>query len=132
MYQTGMAADVVWGAVFEVPDSEIGQLRTAEGEGDGYHESSVQVEFPAGCEESVTAFIADADAINSALRPYIWYWDLVVAGAEEHGLPMEYIAILRATAAMEDPDPSRKTKVEAEEALSRHRANRLGREPIQS
>ncbi len=122
VYETGIAGDVVWGVVFEVPDAEMNQLRTAEGSGHGYHESPVRVEYPDHSTDDVTAFVADADAINVSLQPYVWYLDLVLAGAEEHELPEKYVRVLRAVHAVPDPKPHRRTKIEAEHALARHRS----------
>jgi hypothetical protein len=31
------------------------------------------------------------DAIDDRLKPYSWYKDFVMKGAQEHGLPLEYI-----------------------------------------
>jgi hypothetical protein len=49
----------------------------------------------------VVLYVADADSIDDALRPYSWYKRFVVDGARQHGLPEEYVNI---TAAMPDVD----------------------------
>ena len=38
------------------------------------------------------------------MRPYSWYKAFIVRGAEQHGLPGEYIAQLGAIEALGDPD----------------------------
>ncbi len=48
-----------------------------------------------------------ATSTDSALKPYTWYRELVVAGAREHGLPHEYVQSLQVAAAVEDPDRER-------------------------
>ena len=57
------------------------------------------------------------DKIDDALVPYRWYYDLVLSGAEEHGLPIDYVAGLRAIPFTHDPKPDRKERLEALEVL---------------
>jgi gamma-glutamylcyclotransferase len=56
--------------------------------------------------------------------PYNWYHELVVAGAEQHALPDSYIAKLREERSVNDPQPDRDSKVEAEKVLSEYYATR--------
>jgi hypothetical protein len=44
-----------------------------------------------GQDVQVQTYIADHDAIDDRLKPYSWYKDFVMKGAQEHGLPLEYI-----------------------------------------
>ena len=56
----------------------------------------------------VDTYIADATAIDDNLQPYSWYKDFVLAGAEEHQLPSEYVENrVRAVHAIRDPDLER-------------------------
>ncbi|MGI9292180.1 MAG: gamma-glutamylcyclotransferase family protein [Gammaproteobacteria bacterium] len=41
------------------------------------------------------AFTALSHAITDALKPASWYCDMVIAGAEMHDLPSDYVAALR-------------------------------------
>jgi hypothetical protein len=53
----------------------------------------------------VCTYIADASFIDDSLQPYSWYKDFVLAGAEEHGLPAEYVeSRIVAVHAIGDPD----------------------------
>jgi hypothetical protein len=49
----------------------------------------------------------DQTDIDHSLRPYSWYRALVVAGAREHRIPEDYIALLETVATQEDPDRTR-------------------------
>jgi len=54
-----------------------------------------------------------ADYLNAELQPYDWYLDLVVAGAEQNGLPQAYIDALRTTSSRGDPNLQRPSRLEA-------------------
>ena len=105
-FMTGAAADRVWGALFELADSERARLDTAEGLGRGYRDTRVRIEMASGV-LTAFAYVATADAIDDALAPFDWYRDLVVAGARESGLPDRYISALTAVTAGADPDNER-------------------------
>lgn len=110
---------MVYGVVFEVPDDQLEALDKAEGVGGGYHHDySLPVLLADGTEIRALAYIADSNAIDDALKPYAWYHRLACAGAEQHQLPQDYIADLRAVQTSEDPNPDRRTKREAEAALN--------------
>ncbi|HLG17085.1 MAG TPA: gamma-glutamylcyclotransferase [Blastocatellia bacterium] len=117
--RTDSVEDVVYGVVFEIPDDQLEALDRAEGIGQGYHHDyNVPVRLSDGTEISMLAYIADSNAIDDKLIPYVWYHKLVIAGAEQHQLPDDYIANLRAVPSIEDPDPNSPTKREAEAALN--------------
>ena len=64
-------------------------------------------------EEKVLAstYIAQDNACRADLLPFDWYVSLMVAGAREHGLDAEYIAILEATETRSDPDTVRSERM---------------------
>jgi ribosomal protein S18 acetylase RimI-like enzyme len=105
-FETGNATDTVWGALFELADTERASLDAAEGLGRGYRDTQVPVETTRGV---VTAFsyVATPDALDRTLAPFGWYRDLVVAGARESGLPDRYICTLAAARTVADPDHGR-------------------------
>jgi len=70
-----------------------------------------------GVPQQVFVYVAEPDAVDEALIPYRWYYDLVLAGAEQHGLPQDYVAGLKAIPFTADPKPDRKYRLEALEAL---------------
>ena len=84
---TGRESDMLWGVLFEIDAQHKPSLDRAEGLGAGYAEKVVKILTPAGEVDAITYCATDKDPI---LRPYRWYTALVIAGAREHGLPVEY------------------------------------------
>jgi len=98
---------IVYGVLCEVSNVDKDALDQAEGLEKGYAEKLVTV-FVDGASRAASLYYAtDVDA---SLRPYVWYKELVVAGAREHNLPRPYIERLQATDAQEDPDRERGEK----------------------
>ena len=117
--KTDSVSDVVCGVVFEVPDDQLDALNRAEGVGQGYHHDyNIPVQLADDTEVRMLAYVADSNAIDEALIPYTWYHRLVIAGAEQHRLPEDYITDLQAVLHSEDPFPNRATKLEAEAVLT--------------
>jgi gamma-glutamylcyclotransferase len=48
--------------------------------------------------------------VDAGLPPYSWYKALVLAGARQHGLPVDYVAMLEAVIAVQDGDAARHGK----------------------
>ena len=114
-FKTATPTDAVIGAVYEIPTNEKPALDRAEGLGRGYHEEIVRVLSPKGEKITVCTYIADASFIDDSLQPYSWYKDFVLAGAEEHQLPPEYVeSRIGAVHAIRDPDPQREQARRAE------------------
>ena len=105
-FLTGDAADMVWGALFEIADMERARLDTAEGLGRGYRDTQVRIETAHGMLTAFT-YVATPDAVDATLVPFDWYRDLVVAGARESGLPDPYVTALASVTAICDPDSVR-------------------------
>ena len=105
-YSAGEEGEAVYGVVFEIHPQDKGRLDRCEGLGSGYLTKTVRVASRDGPIEAFT-YYADPGAIRPHLLPYTWYRDFVVAGAEEHRLPAEYVEWLRSFDAKEDPDPDR-------------------------
>jgi hypothetical protein len=107
-FRTAEPTDVVFGAVYEIPTNEKLALDDAEGLGSGYYEEILHVLSPKDEKVSVFTYIADAAFIDDSLKPYSWYKDFVLAGAEEHHLPLGYVeSRIRAVDAIPDPNPRR-------------------------
>jgi len=111
---------VVHGVIFDVDETQIGALDSAEGVGSGYRKDEITVAL-SGVETKVLVYVAEKDATDDALIPYRWYYDLVLAGAEEHALPRDYVAGLRAVPFTQDPKSDRKSRLEALEALAKYK-----------
>jgi len=94
----------VFGVLYEIPNTEKGDLDKAEGLGQGYDETEVTVGRVDG-ERAAVAYVAtDLDA---TLKPYSWYHAFVLVGAREHGLPESYVHAPAAVAVQQDPDRTR-------------------------
>jgi len=114
-FRTAEPTDAVIGVVYEIPTNEKPALDRAEGLGAGYHEEIVPVLSPEGEKVTVHAYIADASFIDDSIQPYSWYKNFVLAGAEEHRLPAEYVeSRIGAVHAIRDPDPQREQARRAE------------------
>jgi cation transport regulator ChaC len=129
LFLTGLPDDIVHGVVFSIPEKEMPALRTEEGVGSGYHEELVNITLRDGTEVNAAAFIADENSICASARPYSWYKRLVVAGAEQNGLPAAYISGIMAVPVKRDRYVDRKTKRQAEVALKSYRELKRALEP---
>lgn len=67
----------------------------------------------------VETYIAREAKIDRSAKPYDWYLDLVVTGAELHALPKPYIDRLREVHAIPDPLPERPARREALKQLGK-------------
>ena len=65
------------------------------------------------CVGLAETYIAKEAKIDRNAKPYNWYLDLIVTGAELHGLPKTYVDRLREVQAIPDPIPQRRERLEA-------------------
>jgi AIG2 family protein len=79
----------VYGVLFEIDAREIEALDCSEGRGKGYDriDDFTVRDKPGGEPVPVTSYTADGSAVDGSLKPYDWYLDLTMKGAERHGLP---------------------------------------------
>ncbi|WKZ37742.1 MAG: gamma-glutamylcyclotransferase family protein [Anaerolineales bacterium] len=80
----------VWGVLFEINEREIQNLDRAEG---GYYKQDITVIDEDG--NSTDAFTYISSKTDDNLKPYDWYLELIIEGADECDLPKEYIDDLR-------------------------------------
>lgn len=106
-YATGDPAHVVWGVLFDVPESSWASLVDSER---GYEAKAIEVATPAAAKIRCRAFFASPQRIVPGLRPYDWYKRYAVEGARSHGLPPEYLALLDGVESKGDSDESRVRK----------------------
>ena len=100
----------VWGILFQVPVNRMGVLDGYEGVGHGYHVEYLTVYRTDGSD----TYVADPGAKNPSLQPYHWYKQHVLSGAEEHGLPADYVSrFIRTVQSQPDPDATRRSREEA-------------------
>jgi cation transport regulator ChaC len=97
----------VWGVVFAIESAQKGWLDKAEGLGNGYGSREVSV-ILGGATLAAQAYVATRT--NAAYLPYDWYKALVVAGAREHDLPPDYVAVLEAQPCTIDTNEERRRK----------------------
>jgi len=96
----------VYGVVYRIASEQRSILDRAEGP--GYIRKSLIVRgLTGGRSYRVFLYLAKALSIDDDLRPYDWYRQLVVTGAEQHGLPPAYISDLRYVPVCSDPNGRR-------------------------
>jgi len=119
--KTNSEADVVHGVIFDIDDKQIGLLDKAEGVGYGYRRDDASLKVG---DSPVSFYIAENGYTDEALVPYRWYYDLVLAGAEQHNLPLDYVAGLKAIPFTEDPKSDRDSRREALAILGKYTASK--------
>jgi gamma-glutamylcyclotransferase len=97
----------VWGVIFAIESEQKDLLDKAEGLGNGYGNREVSVILGGA---TLTAQAYFATRTDPAYRPYDWYRALVVAGAREHALPPDYVAVLEAQPCTVDVNEERRRK----------------------
>ena len=109
-YFTGNNQDKIWGVVFEIDNNEKPILDKYEGLGNGYDEKTVSV----ACGDKTykaKAYTADSRYKDNNRKPYDWYLEYLIKGAEEFCLPLSYIEnVLKKTETIIDPDIKRRKK----------------------
>lgn len=78
--------------LFRFDPKEREKLDRAEGAGKGYEHATVTVINDKGHRRKVLTYLATQSHVDDRLKPYSWYKEHVLAGAEEHGLPAAYVA----------------------------------------
>lgn len=100
-YFTSDPGDAVYGALFEIDPIEKAALDKAEGLGFGYDQKQVIVISNDGT--LIDAVTYTATIIDESLKPYSWYMNHVLIGAQETSLPLNYIQTkIRKTETTED------------------------------
>ena len=94
-----------YGVLFNIDQTQRGALDRAEGLGVGYEQIALESVVNCSSGEINSAYTYQAINLNPVLVPFDWYLALVIAGAEQHGLPANYIASLRQTKFKVDPNP---------------------------
>ena len=110
LVQTGNPEDIVHGVVYQFDPYERDALNEAER---GYDRTPIQVHTDCG-DRDVTTYLARRGRIDESLKPYTWYRDLILCGAEQHGMPEDYRGKLGKIHGIPDPDENRREKRKAE------------------
>lgn len=110
---TGRAEDQVLGALYQLSDSELSHLDRVEDCGVGYERKEVEVWVEG---EMHLAWTYCALHIDRSLKPFDWYHQHVLRGAEQLGLPNSYIEQIKSFSFCEDDD---RIRVEREISIYR-------------
>jgi len=101
--ETDSSDDVVHGVIYEFNSEEKKKLDSAEGR---YYSETM----PFGKFDDVLVYLAKKERIKDNLLPFTWYKDIVIAGAQHHKLPEEYISFIESFNATTDPAQERDKK----------------------
>lgn len=114
------AGGSVLGVLFEVTSGEREHIELTEGVRIGNY-ATVEVDArPLGDGGALRrAFSLTSERRNPALLPSTRYMSILIAGAEEHGLPAEYVEYLRSIPAREEDPESLALRQIVDEALRR-------------
>lgn len=102
---TARDSDAVRGVIYRMDLRHKVLLDKAEGLGRGYEQKTVALRLIDGTESKAITYYATH--IEATLRPYAWYVEHVLRGAQEHYLPAEYLAAITAVPTVDDTDPRR-------------------------
>jgi len=91
---TIVAGKVVWGVLYRLTEQQMKALDRYEGVPEHYRRSEVNVIDTEG--NKIAAQVYLARKVRKGLKPDRLYLQRIIQGAEEHNLPSEYIAQLRA------------------------------------
>jgi len=90
----------VLGVLYEISPADWEHVELTEGVRiDNYRTVTARVSALATPAVEVDAFTLVSERRDATLRPSLRYMACMIAGAEEHGLPAEYVAFLRGVAA---------------------------------
>ena len=103
--KTDISDDVVWGVVFEIDKEKIKILNRYEGKGSGYEIKEVLL--IGDDDKEIKAFTYYATEKDPSKKPYHWYKEHVLRGAQQNGLPSDYIQKIKLIESIEDPDSER-------------------------
>lgn len=101
--------EVLSGVLFCIECKELTALDKAEGQGKGYERKEVSVrQVPSRIVSKAVTYFATCPKPN--LRPYDWYWALVLAGAKQHQLPKHHQMLIENTETAQDLNTEREAR----------------------
>ena len=103
--RTESVADLVLAVLYRIDPEEKSILDHYEGVGVEYQDVFIRIKIPEG--EEADALIYYAINLEPGLRPYHWYKQHVLRGAEENGFPESYLQMIRQVESSEDEDLER-------------------------
>jgi len=110
-FYTGNAGDVVWGAVYEIDDSDVPALDAAEDKGVSYEKVQLEAQLlNSDAVETVYVYVAREQMIKQGVQPYEWYKRYVLIGAKYYNFPEQYVQSIESIESETDPDESRRAR----------------------
>lgn len=106
-YRTDSPVDGVRGAVYELAPDDVPTLDAVEGLDNGGYELRTALVEVGGEAAHVFFYSAVNSHIDPDRRPWGWYRDLVLRGAQWHDMPADYVEAIRQVPAARDPDGHR-------------------------
>lgn len=104
--KTDCTSDIVHGAIYEIAQDHKCDLDRFEGKGSGYIDNQILLHYQ-GREYHCFTYQAQLSYICDALKPYHWYKEMVILGANYHGFPDAYISTIASIKSIDDPDRNR-------------------------
>jgi hypothetical protein len=115
----------VLGVLYEISAEDLAQVDLTEGVlVDNYRRITIPVTSLASAGETVEAFTLVSHRRDPTLRPSHRYMACLIAGAEEHGLPADYVAWLRAVPADDETPEAQAARTLIDEVLRKMKEDR--------
>ena len=99
-----------FGVLFEIDSSQEERLDQCEGLNGGYLKKACNVQVGEGQCMPAFTYYAHPKHVDDNLRPYTWYLNHVIIGAEEASLPETYVREVRSTESIKDADQEREKR----------------------
>ncbi len=97
---TENTTEKLWLALFDISESEVAALDKAEGLGRGYYKDTISLKLN---RKDIVATIYLADKYSRVIdKPYEWYKQMILLGAEYHGLPSDYVQAIQSIQSKKD------------------------------
>lgn len=109
---TADSTDIAYGAVYALSPLELALLDSFEDLGAGYSREQLRLRMNGRVLDALV-YLANESHVVESLEPYDWYKGLVLAGAREHGFPVDYLSVIEAVTARWDPDEARRNEMHA-------------------
>lgn len=106
MIKTASASDYVYGAVYTLKSEHRPDLDHYEGKGYGYRDHHIELNLNASSYSCFT-YLAQPEYMMENLKPFHWYKQLVMLGAQYLDFPADYRSSIEVVSAIPDPDRDR-------------------------
>ncbi len=104
-------SDLIYGAIYKLKPEHKNRLDEFEGKGYGYIDNQITLEHD-DMEYTCFTYLAQKSHIVSDHKPYHWYKNLVLLGAQYLQFPDTYISSIEVVESIEDPDRTRRKEKE--------------------